>query len=66
MLTLPFEDKIAGRFNGDMFYDWYNNKPTDEKELFFWTFLHDWETNILLKANKKIFNIIEKHILENK
>lgn len=61
-MQLPFEAKATGTFNGDMFYDWYNVKPTDLKELFFWNFLHDWENNILLKAEKNIFNEIEQCI----
>lgn len=63
-MRLPFEAEVTGTFNGDMFYDWYNNKPTDKKELYFWEFLHNWEKNILLKANANLFTIIEKYIKE--
>jgi hypothetical protein len=63
-MKLPFEAEATGKFNGDMFYDWYTHKPTDKKELYFWDFLHSWEKNILLKANANLFAIIEKYIRE--
>lgn len=63
-IKLPFEAEATGTFNGDMFEDWYRHKPTDKKELYFWNYLHNWEKNILLKANEKLFATIEKYIRE--
>lgn len=64
MIVLPFEAEANGMFNGDMFADWYDKKPTDPKELHFWTFLHNWEKSVLIGANIRIFELIKKQIEE--
>jgi hypothetical protein len=59
-MVLPFEAQATGTFNGDMFYDWYRTEPTNEKELRFWDFLHDWEKSIKKQNAKKLDEILKK------
>jgi hypothetical protein len=65
-IKLPFEAKATGTFNGDMFYDWYNDKPTNEKELHFWRFLHNWEDSISREADDKAIDKIKEYLWQIK
>lgn len=65
-IKLPFEAKATGTFNGDMFYDWYNEKPTNEKELHFWKFLHNWEDSINRTAELEVVDKIKDYLWKMK